>query len=115
MPPLAQPSSFSSNVSTTTENGTNSTEVKAASGPPDFFFREKYAKLGVKGNFMPLAAQPANVGLADWLAHMGQYSPMILLTLHWPIRLQVQIQLHIVHRNRTFPSSLFPLLSISSF
>ena len=38
---------------------------------PKFFFREKYAKLGVKGNFMPLAAQPKNVDLADWLAHQA--------------------------------------------
>lgn len=36
-----------------------------------FFFREKYAKLGVKGNFMPLAAQPKNVDLGDWLAHQA--------------------------------------------
>ena len=40
--------------------------------PPKFFFQEKYAKLGVKGNFMPLAAQPKNVELGDWLAHQGQ-------------------------------------------
>ncbi|MCJ1443404.1 MAG: hypothetical protein MMC23_003902 [Stictis urceolatum] len=39
--------------------------------PPKFFFREKYAKLGVKGNFMPLAAQPKNVDLGDWLAHQA--------------------------------------------
>ncbi|MCJ1292842.1 hypothetical protein MMC34_004395 [Xylographa carneopallida] len=35
---------------------------------PKYFFREKFAKLGVKGNFMPLAAQPNNVDLGDWLA-----------------------------------------------
>lgn len=40
--------------------------------PPKFFFQEKYAKLGVKGNFMPLAAQPKNVELGDWLAHQGR-------------------------------------------
>lgn len=39
--------------------------------PVKFFFREKYARLGVKGNFMPLAAQPKNVDLAEWLAHQG--------------------------------------------
>lgn len=30
---------------------------------------EKYARLGVRGNFMPLAAQPANLDLGEWLAH----------------------------------------------
>lgn len=39
---------------------------------PKYFFQEKYAKLGVRGNFMPLAAQPKNVDLGDWLAHQGQ-------------------------------------------
>lgn len=37
-----------------------------------FFFREKYATLGVKGNFMPLAAQPKYVDLGEWLAHQGE-------------------------------------------
>ena len=40
--------------------------------PVKFFFMEKYARLGVKGNFMPLAAQPANVDLGEWLAHQGK-------------------------------------------
>lgn len=42
---------------------------------PKFFFREKYVRLGVKGNFMPLAAVPENVHIAEWLAHhaMEQY------------------------------------------
>ena len=40
--------------------------------PPKFFFTEKYARLGVRGNFMPLAAQPANVDLGEWLAHQGE-------------------------------------------
>ena len=39
--------------------------------PPKFFFQEKYARLGVKGNFMPLSAQPTNVDLGEWLAHQG--------------------------------------------
>jgi hypothetical protein len=39
---------------------------------PKFFFQEKYAKLVVTGNFMPLAAKPKNVELADWLAHQGK-------------------------------------------
>ena len=45
--------------------------------PPKFFFQEKYTKLGVKGNFMPLAAQPKNVDLGDWLAHQGELSQML--------------------------------------
>lgn len=40
--------------------------------PKPFFFREKYATLGVKGNFMPLAAQPKYVDLGEWLAHQGE-------------------------------------------
>ncbi|SLM38197.1 Mob1/phocein [Lasallia pustulata] len=39
--------------------------------PKPFFFREKYATLGVKGNFMPLAAQPRYVDLGEWLAHQA--------------------------------------------
>lgn len=66
-------------MSSATDNGTNSTEVQAAPEPAKFFFREKFAKLGVKGNFMPLAAQPANVCLADWLAHQSKYDPLMLL------------------------------------
>ena len=42
---------------------------------PKFFFREKFAKLGVKGNFMPLAAQPKNVDLGDWLASQCERNP----------------------------------------
>ncbi len=71
MPPLTQGSSFTSNTGPSSENVANNMEQPAAAEPPNFFFREKYAKLGVKGNFMPLAAQPANVDLADWLAHQS--------------------------------------------
>ena len=71
MPPLTQGSSFTSNTGPSSENVANNLEQPAAAEPPNFFFREKYAKLGVKGNFMPLAAQPANVDLADWLAHQS--------------------------------------------
>lgn len=71
MPPLNQPSSFPSNIFPSSDNLANNVEQTAAIEPPKFFFREKYAKLGVKGNFMPLAAQPANVDLADWLAHQS--------------------------------------------
>ncbi|KAL8950699.1 MAG: hypothetical protein Q9222_003285 [Ikaeria aurantiellina] len=37
--------------------------------PTKWFFRETQAKLGVKGNFMPLAAKPPYLDLGDWLAH----------------------------------------------
>lgn len=51
-------------------------ETPVAAEHPKFFFYEKFAKLGVKGNFMPLAAQPVNVDLADWLAHQSDMSPV---------------------------------------
>lgn len=44
---------------------------------PKFFFREKFSKLGVKGNFMPLAAQPKNVDIAEWMAHQGKSSVLV--------------------------------------
>lgn len=40
--------------------------------PPKFFFKEKYATLILKGNFMTLAAQPKNVELGEWLAHQSE-------------------------------------------
>ena len=43
-----------------------STEVKDDS---IYWTQERFAKLGVKGSFLPLSVQPKNVGLADWLAH----------------------------------------------
>ena len=52
----------------------NSSSDHLAPEPPKFFFQEKYAKLGVIGNFMPLAAQPKHVDLGDWLAHQGNSS-----------------------------------------
>ena len=56
--------------------GSESGSIDAQLEPeaPKFFFREKFAKLGVRGNFMPLAAQPKNVDLGDWLAHQGKGS-----------------------------------------
>ena len=36
---------------------------------PKVFFNPKYAKLGVKGNFMPLSALPELVKPGEWLAH----------------------------------------------
>lgn len=38
---------------------------------PPFFFREKYATLIVKGNFMTLAAKPLLIEEGEWLAHQG--------------------------------------------
>lgn len=74
MQPLNQSSSFPANTSPSSDNVANSAEQSATAEPPKIFFREKYAKLGVKGNFMPLAAQPANVDLADWLAHQSLWT-----------------------------------------
>lgn len=74
MQPLNQSSSFPTNTSPSSDNVANSAEQPATAEPPKIFFREKYAKLGVKGNFMPLAAQPANVDLADWLAHQSLWT-----------------------------------------
>ena len=71
MPPLNQSSSYSSSTGPSSDSAVNNTEQPTAADSPKFFFREKFAKLGVKGNFMPLAAQPANVDLADWLAHQS--------------------------------------------
>ncbi|KAH0390315.1 Mob1/phocein, partial [Aureobasidium melanogenum] len=36
---------------------------------PPFFFREQYANLIVKGNFMTLAAKPVLIEEGEWLAH----------------------------------------------
>lgn len=71
MLPLNQSSSFPPNTGPSSDNVANNVEQPITAEPTKFFFREKYAKLGVKGNFMPLAAQPANVDLADWLAHQS--------------------------------------------
>lgn len=45
---------------------------------PPFFFREQYANLIVKGNFMTLAAKPVLVEEGEWLAHQGVYIPSAL-------------------------------------
>lgn len=70
--------------------------------PVKFFFREKYARLGVKGNFMPLAAQPKNVDLGEWLAHQG--TPP-----YYPVRLPLSNTV-LPHTNscRTIPNSRSP-------
>ena len=55
------------------DTGMANVEIQPGREPPKpFFFREKYATLGVKGNFMPLAAQPRYVDLGEWLAHQGE-------------------------------------------
>ncbi|KAL9597271.1 MAG: hypothetical protein Q9219_005252 [cf. Caloplaca sp. 3 TL-2023] len=62
------PASFPVDAGPTTEN------VLRSGGDPTpepikWFFVEEYAKLGVKGNMMPLAATPAMADSAEWLAH----------------------------------------------
>lgn len=78
---LATSSSFSSTLGSTSENGSNQGDVQADVDPKKFFFMEKYARLGVKGNFMPLAAQPKNVDLGEWLAHQGLWGKGCLCCL----------------------------------
>ena len=74
MSSLNQSASTPSNNNSFPEHssGGGSPDNQAVAEPSKFFFQEKYAKLGVKGNFMPLAAQPVNVELADWLAHQSE-------------------------------------------
>jgi hypothetical protein len=43
---------------------------------PPFFFREQYANLIVKGNFMTLAAKPVLVEEGEWLSHQGKISTL---------------------------------------
>ena len=85
--PIAYSPSMPPQNSTTgaSENSNTSPEVQPPPETPKYFFLEKYAKLGVKGNFMPLAAQPVNVDLAEWLAHQSR-SPISMLDL-WPAKL----------------------------
>ena len=72
MPPLTTSASFTSIGGS--ETGSPQVENQAQDAEPTkFFFREKYARLGVKGNFMPLAAQPKSVDLGEWLAHQCEY------------------------------------------
>ncbi|GAB7348593.1 hypothetical protein MBLNU459_g6977t1 [Dothideomycetes sp. NU459] len=49
-------------------NGGSSENVNSIRKPP-FFFREQYANLIVKGNFMTLAAKPVLIEEGEWLAH----------------------------------------------
>ena len=70
------PATFSAASTHSPDTHQHQPETPVAADHPKFFFYEKFAKLGVKGNFMPLAAQPVNVDLADWLAHQSDTSPM---------------------------------------
>lgn len=72
MPPLNTSASFVSTGGSQTNSPQVENQVQDVE-PTKFFFREKYARLGVKGNFMPLAAQPKNVDLGEWLAHQCEY------------------------------------------
>ncbi|MCJ1286934.1 hypothetical protein MMC26_006280 [Xylographa opegraphella] len=67
-PPTYPTSSTPTHLSSTMNTDNTFMEPQLEPEAPKFFFREKFAKLGVKGNFMPLAAQPKNVDLGDWLA-----------------------------------------------
>ena len=64
-------SSYSQSSTSGSDYGLNDAETEPE--PPKFFFREKYAKLGVKGSFMPLAVRPIYVDMGDWLAHQCRY------------------------------------------
>lgn len=72
MPPLNTSTPFASTGGSETNSPQVENQVQDVE-PTKFFFREKYARLGVKGNFMPLAAQPKNVDLGEWLAHQCMY------------------------------------------
>ena len=59
-------------------NDNSSIDAMIEPEPTKYFFQERFAKLGVKGNFMPLAAQPKHVDLGDWLAHQGKLASQFL-------------------------------------
>ena len=73
MPPLTQSASYSSQAGPNSDNGSNIAE-KQVKTDSKYFFQPKFSKLGVRGNFMPLAAQPANGDIADWLAHQSRWN-----------------------------------------
>ena len=75
MPPLTSSTSFSSVGGSNSDSGANAIDHLEPE-PTKFFFKEKYAKLGVRGNFMPLAAQPKYVDLGEWLAHQSRLGPL---------------------------------------
>ncbi|KAL8839405.1 MAG: hypothetical protein Q9170_001744 [Blastenia crenularia] len=62
------PAAFPTGAGPTTED-TSRVGGDASPESPKWFFFEEYAKLGVKGNMMPLAATPAMADVAEWIAH----------------------------------------------
>lgn len=66
--PVAFPANPGSNVEDSANNG-GEPQVPE---PIKYFFKEVNVKLGVKGNFVPLAAKPAYLDLGDWLAHQSE-------------------------------------------
>ncbi|KAL8819782.1 MAG: hypothetical protein Q9223_001851 [Gallowayella weberi] len=67
--PAGAPVSFPTNPAPNIEDASRKSDSTHAPEEPKWFFHESQAKLGVKGNFMPLAAKPHYLDLGDWLAH----------------------------------------------
>ena len=65
------PTSFAGSSEPHPDNSSSGGE-KQIKSDSRYFFQPRFAKLSVKGNFMPLAAQPSNADLADWLAHQSK-------------------------------------------
>lgn len=72
-PSADTPVSFPANPGANVEDNTNNSGEPLAPEPTKWFFKEAYAKLSVKGNFIPLAAKPTYLDLGDWLAHASKY------------------------------------------
>lgn len=68
------PVSFPSNPGASVEDTLKTGADSLAPEETKWFFKEAYAKLSVKGNFMPLAAKPSYLDLGDWLAHQSEYA-----------------------------------------
>ena len=66
------PVSFPSNPGASVEDTSKTGADCLAPEETKWFFKEAYAKLSVKGNFMPLAAKPSYLDLGDWLAHQSE-------------------------------------------
>lgn len=81
---LPQSPAMSSTVSFESQQGSDNSNQQHRN--PPFFFREKYATLIVKGNFMTLAAKPVLIEEGEWLAHQGTLIKTRLLT-HMPSQL----------------------------
>ncbi|KAL8771117.1 MAG: hypothetical protein Q9209_003288 [Squamulea sp. 1 TL-2023] len=63
------PVTFPSNPTPNVEDALKAGGEPLAPEELKWFFKEAHSKLGVKGNFMPLAAKPTYLDLGDWLAH----------------------------------------------